>query len=150
MLDRRLNPAPLALTFVTALTVTACGQSPNSAPSAPKTTSQDVEATAVFRSANEKAVYLFIREAADARKVTQIEVSKTGDVRTFKATALVMNPGSLFWPQYDKQRWEGTMKAEGPTRNPDRTRVTITGRTLDALPGQKMGPGPWVTKVVEI
>jgi hypothetical protein len=150
MQARRFKHAPLALAFLTALTVTACGQSPNSAPSAPKAATQDVEATAVFRSANEQAVFLFVREAAGTRKVTQIEVSKTGDVRTFKATALVLNPGSMFWPQYDKQRWEGTMKSEGPTRNPDRTRVTITGRYLDALAGQKMGAGPWVTKVVEI
>jgi hypothetical protein len=152
MLDRRFNPAPLALALalLTALTMSACGQSPSSAPTSPMTATPDLETSGLFRTPNEKAVILFLKAVADARQVTQIEVSKTGEVRSFTATAKVVNPGSMFWPQLVEQRWEGQMKSEGPTRNPDRSYILIQGRYLDALPGQKTGPGPLVKKVIEL
>lgn len=147
MIDRRLNPAPVALAFLIALTVTACGQSPTGAPSASTASTGDVAASGLFRSTEEKAVIQFLKAVANARQVTKIEVSKAEIGYRFTATAKVVNPGSMFWPQYDEQRWEGHMCIVG--RDSYR-RMLIQGRYLDALAGQQQGPGPWMKKVVEI
>ena len=135
-------------TLAVALTMTACSQPPTGVPT--NLTTLDVETSGLFPTTDRKLVVPFLLASARGREVTRFASRKVGTVHPFTATVKAWYLGSGFWPTHANQPWEGHLTFEKPLRTPDLTRVHIQGRYVKALPGQADGPGPWVTKVVEI
>jgi len=144
MQAQRFKHAPLALAFLTALTVTACGQSPNSAPSTTTASTADVAASGLFRSTEEKLVIHFLKAVIGYCTVTKTNVIRTGGTDfTFTATVKRIKPDSIFWPQYYYETWEGSVRKVVSAPHPS---VLMRGRRANQ--GEK--PGAWHEMSFEI
>ena len=144
MLDRRLNPGLLALALITALTMSACGQTPSSAPSTTTASTADVAASGLFRSTEEKLVIHFLKAVIGYCTVTKTNVIRTGGTDfTFTATVKRIKPDSIFWPQYYYETWEGSVRKVVSAPHPS---VLMRGRRANQ--GEK--PGAWHEMSFEI
>jgi hypothetical protein len=99
---------PFALAgLVAALFVTACGQAPNTTAPAG---SEAIEATARATSPAEKAITQGLKYFPWNASVADLKVTAQGnDLYTFEARTRVKVPGSLLFPRYELQSWQGTV-----------------------------------------
>ncbi len=96
----------LALTgILAALLVTACGKAPETTS---PTTAEAVTASARATTPAEKAVVQGLKYFPWNTSVAELKVTARGDEQyAFEARTRVKVPGSVLWPRYELQTWQG-------------------------------------------
>ncbi len=132
------------LALFSTLTLTACGQSPTTAPTASASAAEDLEASSLLKSPEEKAVAMFLKQVVreQTMRVTKVVVSG-GTQRAFKAQVQVQNAESKLIPARGLKTWEGSlMKLENAGQKTNR--YVVNGRDI-SFPSN---PGPRLSIIV--